>query len=780
VGQDIGYRPETPVTESMLLRSPCRNAMILLDLENCDRGWCPNHYQRSVFPARYHDKIEVIPEGVDTHLYRRDPAARLRLGDGSPLPQGTKVVTYVSRGFELMRGFDVFMKAAKRICEAISDVIFVVVGSDRVCYGGDTQLVDEKSFKAHVLKSGNYDLSRFCFTGAVSEAALASILSVSDLHVYLTVPFVPSWSLLDAMSCSCVVLASDQACTREYVTHGVDGLLCDFFDDRAIAEHALQVLEDPPANRRLGAAARRTVEQHYALDLTLPRIKAFFEDVAGSRREVSVRAEILMRKGTLRSKRNRQRDELPRGPAEATPGLSPQLLASLSGPCLLRPSPAPGTVLFVWEFGGGLGHVMQILPLARALVRRGHRVFVALPRLKGAAARAFEDSGVIPLQAPTGLDQVPNPPFRRTEGFGHILANVWSDGPALTAGASAWRNLLLLVRPDVAVFDYGPTAQLASRGMPVRRALIGSGFCCPPDTHPFPPFSRSADPARLAQAEQRVRCRVNRVLRGWRQPEIDRLGRLYSQVHENFLTTLPELEQYPSRQNAKYWGPVLPEGGETPEWPEGDGRKVFAYLKRFDGLEPLAAALHQSRHRTLLYVDGLSEAERRRMESPSLRVTTQRVDLRRAAAECDAAVLHAGQGATAAVLLAGKPLLQVPLVLEQHLTADATARLGAGEVVTDRAKDPAAVQKLDALLDDPRYKTAARGFARRYSSFDPAAQLQRMVARVEELVEQGGRGGDRENRDKGTRGHGGPAGEGLRGIRVHLRPGARSGTFHVS
>jgi hypothetical protein len=90
------------------------------------------------------------------------------------------------------------------------------------------------------------------------------------------------------------------------------------------------------------------------------------------------------------------------------------------------------------------------------------------------------------------------------------------------------------------------------------------------------------------------------------------------------------------------------------------------------------------------------------------------------------------------------------------------------------------VQKLDALLDDPRYKTAARGFARRYSSFDPAAQLQRMVARVEELVEQGGRGGDRENRDKGTRGHGGPAGEGLRGIRVHLRPGARSGTFHVS
>ena len=143
----------------------------------------------------------------------------------------------------------------------------------------------------------------------------------------------------------------------------------------------------------------------------------------------------------------------------------------------------------------------------------------------------------------------------------------------------------------------------------------------------------------------------------------------------------------------------------------------------------------------------------------------------RAAAECDAAVLHAGQGATAAVLLAGKPILQIPLVLEQRLTADATARLGAAEVVTDRAKDPAAaVQKLDLLLTDPRYATAARGFARKYSNFDPAEQVQRMVARVEELMQKGqtvrqahGRQGEGETRgqgDTGTRG----AGESVCGV----------------
>jgi hypothetical protein len=164
------------------------------------------------------------------------------------------------------------------------------------------------------------------------------------------------------------------------------------------------------------------------------------------------------------------------------------------------------------------------------------------------------------------------------------------------------------------------------------------------------------------------------------------------------------------------------------------------------------------------------------MESPSLRVRSKRDELGRAAAECDAAVLHAGQGATAAVLLAGKPILQIPLVLDQRLTADATARLGAGEVVSDRAKDvAAAMQKLDAVLKDERYATAAHGFARKYATFDPAAQVQRMMARVEELIEQRecGRRGEGETTgqgDTGTRGAGGGAGEGVCGIAAAVRP----------
>jgi glycosyltransferase involved in cell wall biosynthesis len=172
--QDLGYRPETPVTEAMLLRSRTRNAMISLDLDFCDRGWCPNEYQRSLMPADHHGKIEVISEGVDTQLCKRDRSRPLTLPDGRALPTGAKVVTYVSRGFELMRGFDVFMKAAKRIAEQVPDAVFIVVGSDRVCYGGEQRLIAHKTFREHVLAETDVDLSRFYFTGRVVTATCTS------------------------------------------------------------------------------------------------------------------------------------------------------------------------------------------------------------------------------------------------------------------------------------------------------------------------------------------------------------------------------------------------------------------------------------------------------------------------------------------------------------------------------------------------------------------------------------------------------------------------------
>jgi glycosyltransferase involved in cell wall biosynthesis len=278
---DMDFRPEFPPEEIDYLRARSRNAMLLLDLENCTRGYSPTHFQQQLFPATYHPKIDVVFDGIETDLFRRLNDIPRRVGDRS-IPSSTRIVTYVSRGFEAMRGFDIFMKVAERIYRQFPDVVFVVVGSNRVCYGGDEKHIRHKTFFEHVMAQSNYDLSKFIFTGLLPVTKLVEVLSISDLHVYFTVPFVLSWSLMDALACGCTVLASDTAPVREMIEHDRNGRLCDFFDVDGFANHAVEILRDPSAFRHLGVEAAARIRQDYAIDVTLPRIARIFEQAVES------------------------------------------------------------------------------------------------------------------------------------------------------------------------------------------------------------------------------------------------------------------------------------------------------------------------------------------------------------------------------------------------------------------------------------------------------------------------------------------------------------------
>jgi hypothetical protein len=132
---DLDFRPDFPPTEMTRLRARARNAMPLLDLENCDKGYSPTRWQRDRLPAAFRDKVRVIFDGVDTRLWRPLPACPRRLG-GLTFPAGVRLVTYATRGMESMRGFDLFMKMAKKLCDRRQDVLFLIAGQDRVCYDG--------------------------------------------------------------------------------------------------------------------------------------------------------------------------------------------------------------------------------------------------------------------------------------------------------------------------------------------------------------------------------------------------------------------------------------------------------------------------------------------------------------------------------------------------------------------------------------------------------------------------------------------------------------------
>ncbi len=274
---DMDFRPEFPTAEIDMLRSRCRNAMILLDLQNCRLGYCPTRWQRSTLPNEYAGKLRVIFDGIDPEIWQRR-SGFARQAAGQAIPTDVRVVTYVSRGFESMRGFDIFMKVAKRIYTAMPNVFFIVVGTDRVAYGGDLKYIKEKSFKEHVLNQDDYDMSKFLFTGNVPPSQLSEILSMGNLHIYLTVPFVLSWSLFNSLACGAVVLGSNTGPVRELIRHEETGLLADFYDLDGLAEQALRVLRDPPSFRHLGEAGMRLIQENYTLEHTLPQMLQLYRD----------------------------------------------------------------------------------------------------------------------------------------------------------------------------------------------------------------------------------------------------------------------------------------------------------------------------------------------------------------------------------------------------------------------------------------------------------------------------------------------------------------------
>jgi glycosyltransferase involved in cell wall biosynthesis len=281
-GADMDFRPEFPYPEVNRLRAHARNVVLLLDLESCDLGYSPTRWQRDRLPLTYRPKVRVVFDGVDTGLWHPRPGLPRRFGNWT-VPDGAKLVTYVSRGFESIRGFDIFMKAANILCRRRRDVVFVVVGEDRVFYGGDADVTGKKSFKDWVLSQDTYDLSRFHFAGRVPSTLLAELFSITDLHVYLTVPFVLSWSLVDALACGATVLASDTGPVREMIQDGSTGLLTDFFDAEALADRAEAVLDHSGDYAHLGRNGVEMVRDLYSLDVCLPRMLHLYQDAATAR-----------------------------------------------------------------------------------------------------------------------------------------------------------------------------------------------------------------------------------------------------------------------------------------------------------------------------------------------------------------------------------------------------------------------------------------------------------------------------------------------------------------
>lgn len=267
LGADVGFDPAEPDIFDTAPRIRTKNLGNLLGLDAADMGQTPTQWQRSLYPAVYQPKLFVTHEGIDTYLVKPDPQARLSLPElGIELTREDEVVTYVARNLEPYRGFPVFMRCLPAILEQRPNAQVLIVGGDEVSYGH--RLPEGQTHKQRMLAElgTSLDLKRVHFTGKVPYPVFLKILQVSRVHVYLTFPFVLSWSMMEAMSAGCVVVGSKTAPVEEMIRDGENGLLVDFFSAAEISERVVEVLTagcDGYAYIRQNA--RRTIVEKYDL-----------------------------------------------------------------------------------------------------------------------------------------------------------------------------------------------------------------------------------------------------------------------------------------------------------------------------------------------------------------------------------------------------------------------------------------------------------------------------------------------------------------------------------
>jgi glycosyltransferase involved in cell wall biosynthesis len=271
-GADIEFEPGVSEQLDTAPRLRTKNVGNLLGLEAADLGQCPTRWQQSLYPERYRSMLRVIHEGVDTRIVKPNPLAKLRLPNSDrELTAQDEVITYVARNLEPYRGFQSLMRSLPAILTRRPNAHVIIVGGDEVSYG--QRLPEGKTYREEILKElgDSFDLSRVHFLGRVPYPTFLTVLQVSSVHVYLTYPFVLSWSMLEALSAGCLVVGSRTPPVEEVLRDRENGILVDFFDTAAIADAVVDALAHPEAYRALRERARRTVIEGYDLHtLALP------------------------------------------------------------------------------------------------------------------------------------------------------------------------------------------------------------------------------------------------------------------------------------------------------------------------------------------------------------------------------------------------------------------------------------------------------------------------------------------------------------------------------
>ena len=289
-GGIVGFDESDPATEHTSFLMQARNAVPLANIEVVDLGQCPTLWQRDRFPTSFHDRMYVCHDGIRTETLQPDPKASLALGRlDRPVTAQDEIITYVARNLETTRGFHVFMRALPDILARRPNARVLILGGNDVSYGGKSKHPGGLRAQMEDEVGALMDWSRVHFLGNVPYPDFIRLVQISRCHIYLTMPFVVSWSLLEAMSMQATIVASDVLPVREFITHGETGCLVDFHDPSALAEQVIDIVANPKDYRHLGENARaRIVADHDFKTRCLPVHLARINDLVPAARRLEI------------------------------------------------------------------------------------------------------------------------------------------------------------------------------------------------------------------------------------------------------------------------------------------------------------------------------------------------------------------------------------------------------------------------------------------------------------------------------------------------------------
>lgn len=392
-------------------------------------------------------------------------------------------------------------------------------------------------------------------------------------------------------------------------------------------------------------------------------------------------------------------------------------------------------IAFAWELGSSLGHVSLLLPFAKKLSQRGHDVILVLRELQNVQNLPVGNLTVLQaplwIYPPAGLSE---PPLNYSE---ILMRYGYLDAEGLGGLVSAWRSLFSLHASDVIVADHSPTALLAARSMGIPATTLGSGFYYPPRQNPMPNMRPwlNVPPERLEHSDGAVLNSMNTVLASYQAKSLGAVNELFDNP-ENFLCTFAELDHYSQREPTQYWGACYNlEMGQNIAWPEGNVKRVFAYLDpQSRDFTKVLEAITALGLRAIVCAPGIQDNLRQQFASSRIILSGKPFKLKELMRDCDLVIGNAGHALTAGMLMAGVPLLLLPTHLERFLLATRIASLGAGIAVNPEASQPDFMNIIHSLLTIPSYREKAYHFAKKYANFSQDEQQDKIVAKIEKIA----------------------------------------------